>query len=65
MNGLKFTARIPESADILMVQEFSIEDLIPYLGLFEELEIDIWIDGGWGLMLYAVNRLDRTRTLTS
>ena len=47
-----------------MVQEFSIEDLIPYLDLFEELELDIWIDGGWGLMLYSVSRLDRTRTLT-
>jgi lincosamide nucleotidyltransferase A/C/D/E len=49
LNGLKFTARTPESADILMAQEFTLEDLIPYLDLFEELELDIWIDGGWGV----------------
>jgi lincosamide nucleotidyltransferase A/C/D/E len=32
-----------------MAQEFSLEDLISYLDLFEELELDIWIDGGWGV----------------
>jgi lincosamide nucleotidyltransferase A/C/D/E len=46
---LKFTARTPESADILMAQEFTLDDLIPYLDLFEELGLDIWIDGSWGV----------------
>ena len=32
-----------------MTQEFSLEDLLPYLDLFEELKLDIWIDGGWGV----------------
>jgi lincosamide nucleotidyltransferase A/C/D/E len=30
-------------------QHFTLEDLIPYLDLFEELELEIWIDGGWGV----------------
>ena len=29
-----------------VAQEFSLEDLTRYLDLFEELELDIWIDGG-------------------
>ena len=32
-----------------MAQEFTLEDLIPYLELFEELKLEIWIDGGWGV----------------
>jgi lincosamide nucleotidyltransferase A/C/D/E len=32
-----------------MAQEFTLEDLIPYLDLFEELKLDIWVDGGWGV----------------
>ena len=32
-----------------MPQEFTLEDLILYLDLFDELELDIWIDGGWGV----------------
>lgn len=32
-----------------MAQEFTLDDLIPYLDLFEELGLDIWIDGSWGL----------------
>ncbi len=31
------------------MQEFSLRDLIPYLELFDELDLDIWIDGGWGV----------------
>ena len=32
-----------------MTQEFSLEDLTPYLDLFAEMKLDIWIDGGWGV----------------
>lgn len=32
-----------------MPQEFTLEDLIPYLELFDELDLKIWIDGGWGV----------------
>lgn len=32
-----------------MAQEFTLDDLIPYLELFEELKLEIWIDGGWGV----------------
>jgi lincosamide nucleotidyltransferase A/C/D/E len=32
-----------------MASEFTLEDHIPYLDLFEELELAIWIDGGWGV----------------
>ena len=32
-----------------MAQEFTLEDLIPDLELFEELNLEIWIDGGWGV----------------
>ena len=31
------------------MQEFSLRDLIPNLELFDELDLDIWIDGGWGV----------------
>ena len=34
-----------------MAQEFTLDDLIPYLDLFEELGLDIWIDGSWGVDL--------------
>ena len=29
--------------------ELTLRDLIPHLELFDELELDIWIDGGWGV----------------
>ncbi len=32
-----------------MTQEFTREDLERYLDLFGELELSIWIDGGWGV----------------
>jgi len=32
-----------------MAQEFTLNDLIPYLDLFEELGLDNWIDGSWGV----------------
>jgi lincosamide nucleotidyltransferase A/C/D/E len=44
-----FTIYQSKSAGISVAQEFTLEDLIPYLELFEELELEIWIDGGWGV----------------
>lgn len=32
-----------------MISEFTLEDLIPYLDLFDEMGLSIWIDGGWGV----------------
>jgi len=49
LNGSKFTAHESKSAGKFVAQEFTLEDLIPFLDLFEELELEIWIDGGWGV----------------
>jgi lincosamide nucleotidyltransferase A/C/D/E len=32
-----------------LISEFTLEDLIPYLDLFDEMELYISIDGGWGV----------------